>query len=105
MRLPFVQFPNIVIESLAYFAPVFQTDEQVKHFCEYVTGLIAGDRKTVSAINILIGSGSARLGTMTSILKFLGDTQVRIAHFPCKKCTGSEQKFPTSPYTDNETRN
>lgn len=53
MRLPVVQFPNIVLESLVYFAPVFQTDEQVKHFCEYVTGLIAGDRKTVSAINAL----------------------------------------------------
>lgn len=53
MRLPVVQFPNIVLDNLCYFAPVFQTDEQIKHFCEYVTGLIVGDKKTVSAINTL----------------------------------------------------
>jgi hypothetical protein len=53
MRLPIVQFPRIVAENLAYFAPVFQTDEQRKHFCEYVTGLIAGDKATIRAINDL----------------------------------------------------
>lgn len=53
MRLPIVQFPRIVAENLAYFAPVFQTDEQRKHFCEYVTGLIAGDKATIRAINAL----------------------------------------------------
>lgn len=53
MKLPIVRFPSIVIDNLVYFAPVFQTQEQVKHFCEYVTGLIAGDRKTVKAINAL----------------------------------------------------
>jgi hypothetical protein len=51
MRLPIVQFPSIVIDNLPYFTPVFQTREQVKHFCEYVTGLIVGDKKTVAAIN------------------------------------------------------
>jgi hypothetical protein len=53
MRLPIVQFPRIVAENLAYFAPVFQTAEQRKHFCEYVTGLIAGDKATIRAINAL----------------------------------------------------
>jgi len=53
MRLPIVQFPSIVIDNLPYFTPVFQTEEQVKHFCEYVTGLITGDKKTVTAINAL----------------------------------------------------
>jgi len=53
MRLPIVQFPNIVVENLVNFASVFGTDEQKKHFCEYVTGLIAGDKATVSAINAL----------------------------------------------------
>lgn len=53
MRLPIVQFPRIIAENLAYFAPVFQTAEQRKHFCEYVTGLIAGDKATISAINDL----------------------------------------------------
>jgi hypothetical protein len=53
MRLPIVEYPQIVSENLAYFAPVFTTREQQKHFCEYVTGLIAGDKATVSAINNL----------------------------------------------------
>ncbi len=53
MRLPVVQFPNIVVDNLSYLAPVFQADEQIKHFCECVTGLIVGDKKTVSAINTL----------------------------------------------------
>jgi hypothetical protein len=53
MRLPIVQFPQIVSENLAHFAPVFATCEQLKHFCEYVTGLIAGDKATVTAINQL----------------------------------------------------
>ena len=53
MRLPIVEFPHIVSEHLAHFAPVFATREQQKHFCEYVTGLIAADKATVSAINDL----------------------------------------------------
>jgi hypothetical protein len=53
MRLPIVQFPSIVVDNLMHFAPVFTTDEQAKHFCEYVTGLIAGDKATIAAINAL----------------------------------------------------
>src|SRR3990172_6184047 len=53
MRLPIVQFPNIVVDNLANFASVFSTEEQQKHFCEYVTGLIAGDKATITAINAL----------------------------------------------------
>lgn len=51
MRLPIVQYPSIVVNNLPSFASVFQTEEQKKHFCEYVTGLIAGDKKTITTIN------------------------------------------------------
>jgi SRSO17 transposase len=51
MRLPIVQYPSIVVDNLSYFASVLQTREQKKHFCEYVTGLMAGDKKTVTTIN------------------------------------------------------
>jgi hypothetical protein len=44
---------NIVVNNLSHFAPVFTTAEQKKHFCEYVTGLIVGDKATVAAINAL----------------------------------------------------
>ena len=53
MRLPIVEFPHIVRDNLAQSAPVFATRDQLKHFCEYVTGLFAGDKATVSAINDL----------------------------------------------------
>jgi hypothetical protein len=53
MRLPIVEFPSIVLDNLTHFVPVFSTGEQVKHFCEYVTGLIAGDQATITAINAL----------------------------------------------------
>lgn len=53
MRMPIVGFPTIVAQNFAHFAPVFQRKEQRKHFCEYVTGLIAGDKATVQAINDL----------------------------------------------------
>jgi hypothetical protein len=53
VRLPIVQYPRIVAENLSYFASVFETAEQRKHFCEYVTGLIAGDKATIAAINAL----------------------------------------------------
>lgn len=53
MRLPIVDYPEIVRKNVAEFAEIFQTPEQKKHFCEYVTGLIAGDEATVSAINKL----------------------------------------------------
>jgi hypothetical protein len=51
--LPIVQFPRIVEQQAAWFEPVFSTDEQRKHFREYVTGLIAGHEATVTAINNL----------------------------------------------------
>ncbi|MGD2027046.1 MAG: IS701 family transposase [Anaerolineales bacterium] len=38
---------------MCHFRPVFANINQVKHFCEYVTGLIAGDRATIQAINDL----------------------------------------------------
>ncbi|MFN8445222.1 MAG: transposase [Caldilineaceae bacterium] len=51
MRLPIVDYPEIVRKNLCEFEEVFHTPEQKKHFCEYVTGLIAGDEATVKAIN------------------------------------------------------
>ena len=53
MRLPIVQFPDIVVNNLSHFASVFTTEEQKKHFCEYVTGLLVGDKATITAINAL----------------------------------------------------
>ena len=53
MRLPIVEYPEIVRKNLNEFAGVFRTREQKKHFCEYITGLIAGDEATVKAINEL----------------------------------------------------
>jgi hypothetical protein len=71
MRLPIVQFPRIVIENLGYFASVFQTTEQQKHFCEYVTGLIAGDKATVTAINALF----LNKNDQSSLNKFMTQAQ------------------------------
>lgn len=51
--LPIVRFPRIVEQQAPWFDTVFTTDEQRKHFREYVTGLIAGDEATVTAINSL----------------------------------------------------
>lgn len=53
MRLPIVDFPKIVSENVGQFASIFSTLEQKKHFCEYVTGLIAGDEATIASINAL----------------------------------------------------
>jgi SRSO17 transposase len=53
MRVPIVEYPEIVRQNLPYFQPVFANKNQLKHFCEYVTGLIAGDRATIQAINDL----------------------------------------------------
>lgn len=53
MRVPIVEYPQIVRRNLPQFQPVFANKNQVKHFCEYVTGLIAGDKATIKAINDL----------------------------------------------------
>lgn len=53
MRIPIVQYPRIVTDNLSWFRSELVTREQQKHFCEYVTGLIAGDKATISAINAL----------------------------------------------------
>ena len=53
MRLPIVDYPKIVTASLKHFGPAFQTAAQRQHFCQYVTGLIAGDKGTVRAISNL----------------------------------------------------
>jgi SRSO17 transposase len=51
--LPIVRFPRIVEQQASWFDPVFTTDEQRKHFREYVTGLIVGHEATVRAIHQL----------------------------------------------------
>jgi len=53
MRLPIVEYPRIVTASLKHFGPVFQTAAQRQHYCQYVTGLMAGDKGTVQAISNL----------------------------------------------------
>jgi len=53
MRVPIVEYPEIVRQNLPRFRPVFANKNQAKHFCEYVTGLIAGDKATIQAINDL----------------------------------------------------
>jgi SRSO17 transposase len=53
MRVPIVEYPEIVRRNLPQFEAVFANKNQVKHFCEYVTGLIAGDKATIQAINAL----------------------------------------------------
>jgi len=53
MRVPIVEYPEIVRRNLPQFRSVFANKNQVKHFCEYVTGLIAGDKATIQAINDL----------------------------------------------------
>lgn len=71
MKLPIVQYPRIVAENLSHFASVFETAEQRKHFCEYVTGLMAGDKATIAAINALILNNNDQ----SSLNKFM--TQAR----------------------------
>ncbi len=53
MRLPIVEYPKIVRASLKHFGSAFQTGAQRRHYCQYVTGLMAGDKGTVQAINHL----------------------------------------------------
>jgi hypothetical protein len=53
MRVPIVEYPQVIRQNLPQFESVFANKNQVKHFCEYVTGLIAGDKATIQAINAL----------------------------------------------------
>jgi hypothetical protein len=53
MMLPIVQIPQVVEEQCKWFDPVFTSNEQRKHFREYVTGLIVGQEATVTGINQL----------------------------------------------------
>ena len=53
MRVPIVEYPEIVRQNEPQFEPLFANKNQIKHFCEYVTGLIAGDKATIQAINAL----------------------------------------------------
>lgn len=53
MRVPIVEYLEIVRRNLPHFEIVFANKNQVKHFCEYVTGLIVGDKATIQAINAL----------------------------------------------------
>ena len=53
MRVPIVEYPEIVRQNLPQFEPLFANKNQIKHFCEYGTGLMAGDKATIQAINAL----------------------------------------------------
>ena len=50
--MPFItDFPTIVEDAILFFSSVFSRQPQVKHFAEYLTGLMVAQRKNVSAIN------------------------------------------------------
>ncbi len=53
MQVPVVEYPEIVRRNLPQFEAIFANKNQVKHFCEYVTGLIVGNKATIQAINDL----------------------------------------------------
>ena len=46
-----VDFPTIVKQALDLFGDVFDNEPARRHFAEYLTGLMAAERKTISAIN------------------------------------------------------
>jgi SRSO17 transposase len=48
--LPIVEYPRIIREFIPVFKPVF-TKPQLRHFAEYLTGLITCSNKTVQGIN------------------------------------------------------
>jgi SRSO17 transposase len=48
--LPIVKFPNVVENALPKFEPIFNK-AQLRHFGEYLTGLMVSENKTVSGIN------------------------------------------------------
>jgi hypothetical protein len=47
----FVEFPQVVLEAKDYFADLFVCEPQRQHLCEYLTGLLLAERKTVRGIN------------------------------------------------------
>jgi hypothetical protein len=91
MRLPIVEYPEIVRKNLATFADLFATKEQKKHFCESVTGLIAGDEGTVSAINELFLNKNDQSALKSSSRRQLGTKRRSIgggSNWKCDVCTG-----------------
>ena len=48
--LPIVKYPSFIERVLPHFAPIFN-QSQLRHFAEYLTGLIVSENKTVSGIN------------------------------------------------------
>ena len=46
-----VDFPTIVNQALELFGDVFDNEPARRHFAEYLTGLMAAERKNISAIN------------------------------------------------------
>ena len=52
MRLPIVKYPKIITDEMKKLETIFKTAEK-KHFCEYITGLIVGNKATIRTINNL----------------------------------------------------
>ncbi len=46
-----IEFPTIVQQAVEQFGPVFANEPERRHFAEYLTGLLAAERKNVSGIN------------------------------------------------------
>ena len=48
--LPIVKYPSFIESALPHFEPIFN-QSQIRHFAEYLTGLIVSENKTITAIN------------------------------------------------------
>ena len=48
--LPIVKYPLFIERALPHFEPIFN-QSQLRHFAEYLTGLIVSDNKTITGIN------------------------------------------------------
>lgn len=80
MKLPIVDYPKIVKDGLERFGSIFQSPEQRKHFCEYVTGLIVGNKATIQAINELFLTKNDQ----SALNKFI--TQAKWDEFELNRC-------------------
>jgi hypothetical protein len=46
-----VEFPSVVHDALFHFGDLFKNEPELRHFAEYLTGLLVAENKTVSGIN------------------------------------------------------
>jgi len=51
--IPIVEFPSVVTKVAPLFKDIFSSQEQFKHFQEYVSGLIVAERANIEGMNSL----------------------------------------------------